>query len=208
MGSRKNIDWEAIEREYSNGQKSIRAIANQYGVVHTSISRRARKEGWVQDKQDEVRRRTKAKLLTSARDKSTKTRTKSTNPTQEDINLAVHTNIEVLLGHRSHILQARQAVGLLMTQLQDAAVSRERLHKLIAKSDESPQAKAGMRKAVNLPAHAGVVRDLSTALKNLITLERQAFNLDEPGAVLEDVLAALPGHFRDRVREALTTSVS
>jgi hypothetical protein len=36
-----------------------------------------------------------------------------------------------------------------------------------------------MLKAVSLPTHAGVLRDLSIAQKNLIYLERQAFNLND-----------------------------
>jgi hypothetical protein len=35
-----------------------------------------------------------------------------------------------------------------------------------------------MLKAVSLPAHIVALKDLSTVLKNLIPLERQAFNVD------------------------------
>ncbi|MNG38877.1 hypothetical protein D3C84_1267350 [compost metagenome] len=52
-----------------------------------------------------------------------------------------------------------------------------------------------MLKAVSLPLHAGVIRDLSTALKNLIPLERQAYNLDEVSSEesFEERLARLVG---------------
>ena len=47
-----------------------------------------------------------------------------------------------------------------------------------------------MLKAVSLPQHASTVLNLTTALKNLITLERQAFGLDDKNKE-EEVLDSL-----------------
>lgn len=51
-----------------------------------------------------------------------------------------------------------------------------------------------MLKAISLPSHAGVLRDLSTALKNLVPLERQAYNIKdelEQGSTYEQRLIQL-----------------
>lgn len=48
--------------------------------------------------------------------------------------------------------------------------------------DSSERRQAAMMKAISLPSRAGVIRDLSTAMKNLVGLERQAFSMDaDPG---------------------------
>jgi hypothetical protein len=182
MGKR-NIDWEAIGKDYRLGQKTLRALADQYKVSHVSIIRKAKKEEWVQDKSEEVRTKTKAALL-----KATKEATKkATTPTKEDIETAVQTNIEVIRGHRKQIGSGLKIVELLSSQLTQAAEIRDDLTEMVIKEtatggkDDGPDYKkrSFMLKAISLPAHAGTLRDLSQAIKNLIPLERQAFGIDD-----------------------------
>lgn len=208
---RKQIDWEAIEKDYSLGQKSLRTIADEHDIAHTTIARKAKKEGWVQDKTQEIRQKTQAALVTHQAERTTK----RTTPTRDDIDKAVQTNIEIIRTHRADIKKGRELVSLLSQQLDEAARSRDTLEDDIHEETrgilgEKPDAKRrnAMLKAVSIPAHAGVLRDLSVTLKNLIPLERQAFNLDEPGVSLEDILAALPEPFRGQVCQALRGSVS
>ncbi|MDH0356745.1 terminase small subunit [Morganella sp. GD04133] len=47
-------DWDAIKREYTAGELSIRAIAERYGVSDTAIRKAAKKDGWI--KPDRVRK--------------------------------------------------------------------------------------------------------------------------------------------------------
>lgn len=47
------------------------------------------------------------------------------------------------------------------------------------KGDETSRRRTQLMRLVSLASHAGVLRDLSAAMKNLIPLERQAYNLDE-----------------------------
>ncbi|WP_145524501.1 terminase small subunit [Yersinia vastinensis] len=42
----KKPDWEAIKREYSAGQLSIRALAEKYGVSDTAVRKRAKADEW------------------------------------------------------------------------------------------------------------------------------------------------------------------
>ncbi len=201
----KDTDWESIEREYRMGVKSMRMLASEYNIHVSNISRRVKKYNWVQDKSDEVRKRTNAAIV-AQQGRNT--------PTQEDVETQVQTNLSVLFGHRGDIRKGRELVGLLSQQLDQAAKGRDELESEIIDDTKGDGEKPDLRrrnfmlKAVSLPSHAGVLRDLSTALKNLIPLERQAFNLDEPGANIADILAALPGEFREAVRSALTDAVS
>ena len=194
MGKRKAIDWEAVETEYRLGQKSLRVIASIFGITAGAISKKAKKQNWYQDKTKEVQQKTKAALLKETSDGNTDGNT----PSREDVDKAVQTNIEVIRGHRKNIVKGREIVALLSAQLLEAAGIRENLEDEIIDDTKAPEGgkpnlkrRNRLMKAVALPSHSGVLRDLSMALKNLIPLERQAFNIDEDGLVsVDEVLAA------------------
>ena len=46
-GPRKGLDWFAIRKAYESGNASLSAIAKEFGVDQSSISRRSFGEGWV-----------------------------------------------------------------------------------------------------------------------------------------------------------------
>lgn len=181
----KKIDWEAIEREFRVGQLSLRALATKHECTAAAISKKAKEKGWVRDATAEVRERTRAALLTAPRKEEAKVNGVNSTvntPTQEDIEVAVQTNLQVINRHRRDIARGQGLVSMLFQQLESAAQEREDLENLIeeeTKDDDSSLRRNRMLKAISLPTHAGVLRDLSTALKNLIPLERQAYNLDE-----------------------------
>lgn len=177
----KKFDWDAIEKEYRMGQKSLRTLSSEFGPTPAGISKHAKSHGWVQDKTHEVRSKTRAALLTDKVDNTVNT------PTPADIDRAVRSNVQIIREHRHDIKKGRELVSLLSSQLEVAAGNRETIESDIyedTKGDKKIDSKRrnAMMKAVSLPAHAGVLRDLSTALKNLIPLERQAFNIDDQGA--------------------------
>lgn len=181
----KKIDWEAIEREFRVGQLSLRALATKHECTAAAISKKAKEKGWVRDATAEVRERTRAALLTAPRKEEAKVNGVNSTvntPTQEDIEVAVQTNLQVINRHRRDIAKGHDIVSMLFMQLEQAATCREEIENLICEEtqeDDNSRRRSQMLKMVSLPSHAGVLRDLSTALKNLIPLERQAYNLDE-----------------------------
>ena len=58
------IDWEAIERDYRAGVRSLREMGDAYGVTHGAIRKRALRDGWVRDLGAKIR--AKAESLVSA----------------------------------------------------------------------------------------------------------------------------------------------
>ncbi|WP_145532571.1 terminase small subunit [Yersinia alsatica] len=68
----KKPDWEAIKREYSAGQLSIRALAEKYGVSDTAVRKRAKADSW--PKPEKVR---KAGSHNSGTNQNTNLRTKA-----------------------------------------------------------------------------------------------------------------------------------
>lgn len=185
MSKRKPIDWEAVERDYRLGQLSLRALAEKHGCTAAAISKKAKEKGWVQDATQEVRERTRAALITSgsqAEGEVNSVNESVNKPTQVDIEVAVQTNLAVITRHRKDIAKGHGLVAMLMLQLEDAATHRDEIEDAIIEDtagDLNTQRRNRMLKAISIPSHAGVLRDLSTAMKNLIPLERQAYNLDE-----------------------------
>ena len=178
QAGRSDIDWEEIEKEWRLGHLPVRALAFKHHLAPSTITRRSKKHRWTRDKTEEIRTRTKAGLCAQ--------KTGNTVPTVEDIDKAVLTNIEVVRSHRQDIKKGRKIIDLLYDQLQIAVETREEIEAAIDEEATNQQTgkinnniRAQLRKAVSIPAHAAVVRDLSTALKNLIPLERQAFNIDD-----------------------------
>ena len=109
---RKAYDWEAIEREYALGQKSIRVLSLEFGPGPSTICERAKRHGWVQDKTAEIKRKTNAALANTNNSPNT--------PTPEDIERAVKTNIEVVRQHRSLIKRTLEFADRLLKASEDA----------------------------------------------------------------------------------------
>lgn len=168
-------DWEAIHAEYRAGQLSNVMLGKKYGVTEGAIRKRAKAEGWQKDLADAVRQQVKEKLVRdevrapNARDR-------------EIVEAAATTGADVVRRHRRDISKGQDIVSMLFGQLEEAATHRAELEDAIeeeTKHDETTRRRTQLMRLVSLASHAGVLRDLSAAMKNLIPLERQAYNLDE-----------------------------
>ena len=57
--ARKAVDWEAVEREYRAGIRSLKDIGAEFGVSDAGIVKRAKRDGWERERavrqQDPVR---------------------------------------------------------------------------------------------------------------------------------------------------------
>lgn len=171
------IDWEVIEREYRAGQLSLREIGALHAVSGAAVHKHVRKEGWKRDLTKRVKQEVDRKLVDSEVDAVNE---------KDIIKVAAERAVQVIKAHRQDIAKSQSIVQMLQGQLEEAASTRSALDEAII--DETAADKNGgkvdaqrrwkLRQAVSLPSHAGVLRDLSLAQKNLIGLERQAFNLN------------------------------
>lgn len=169
-------DWEAIEREYRAGQLSVSEVARQQGVSHTAINKRAKREGWTRDLTERVRKEVSARLVSEG---------VSAEGVRETIQVAAERGVALVREHRSDIGQNRAAVTKLLAELHTVIENVEEIEEDIIEDTPGPlnaKRRARMLAAVALPSRAGVVNTLAGALKTLIPLERQAFNLDDKGA--------------------------
>lgn len=179
-------DWEAIEREYRAGQLSVVEIGRQYGASHTAINKKAKKLGWTRDLTAKVRKEVSARLVSEQ--VSAETRADPATA-KEAIEIAAARGVEVVRQHRSGLDRLRKIAEKLAKQLDadssDIAEIEEAINDETA-GDKNGQRRARMLAAVSLSSRAGVAQSLSQVLKNIIALERQAFNLDDKGGGGDD----------------------
>lgn len=170
-------DWEAIEKLYRAGILSIRAIAKLHEVSDTAVRKRAEADSWQRDLTAKVNEKVRTELVRSEVRASN-----NANPQteREIVDSAAATVVHVVREHRRDISTGRGIVNLLMSQLVDVVGQRNDVEELIDQecaADKTTERRTKLMKAVSIPAHAGTVRDLSVAMKNLVYLERQAFNI-------------------------------
>lgn len=161
MGRRNDIDWEAIEREYRLGQKTLRQLAKHYGVETSSITRRARSHGWVQDKADEVRTRAANLLLQATADEATGNATLNAHnatPTETQIKVAARVSADVVLSHRKGLVE--------LSRLRDSMI--DKLKVLVVESKD-------------LQGNVDVLRRLTDVDEKLRRGEREAFGITPDG---------------------------
>ena len=172
-------DWEAIERAYRAGALSIRTIAERQGVSDTAIRKKAKALGWVRDLSEQVRKEVRSKLV---RGEVRKDQGANCELDAEIIEEAAEEGAQVVRSHRRDIRKATSLANLLMDDLLTTIQQREEIEDEIDKEtaeDRNGMRRASMLSAVSLPSNSKTLFQLSSAMKNLQVLERQAFNLDD-----------------------------
>ena len=175
-------DWEAIESAYRAGLLSIREIASQHGITHGAINKRAKRDGWERDLSSKIKN--KADSLVSKKEVSTQV--SSENKLNERI--LIETNAEVIanirMEHRGDIRKARNITNALFEELGAECADIEafkKLGELLANPDQNGRDKLNevYMSVISMPERVKSMKALSETLKNLITLERQAYNIDD-----------------------------
>ncbi len=176
----RQTDWEALEVDYRAGIASIRELARQYDVSDTAIRKKAKADGWERDLTEKVHERVRSKLVRAevrALNAREPVRTDA-----EIIEAAAETAVQVVQIHRRDVRNGRLICAALFAELQDTSANREIIAESIdseTQDDSSPTRRNQMMKAISLPTRARAMLDLSAAMKNLVAVERQAFNLND-----------------------------
>ncbi|WP_348971427.1 hypothetical protein [Pseudomonas atacamensis] len=175
----KQPDWEAIERAYRAGSLSIRTIAERQGVSDTAIRKKAKALGWARDLSDQVRKEVRSKLV---RGEVRNDQGANCELDAEIIEEAAEEGARVVRSHRRDIRKATNLANLLMDDLLSTIQRREEIEEDIeaeTSEDSNGMRRASMLAAVSLPSNSKTLFQLSSAMKNLQVLERQAYSLDE-----------------------------
>lgn len=189
-------DWERIELDYRAGVKSLREIADGSGVSHVSISKRAKKEGWVRDLAAKIK--AKADELVNKAEVNTGVNTVSAVSERETIEANANAVATVKLAHRKDIQRARRITMGLLEELECQTGAENvwllnQLGDLLRSEDDKGQDKLNdlYQKVISLPGRAKVMKDLGESLRVLVALERQAFGLDDKDNAPVDAVTSL-----------------
>lgn len=202
--TRITIDWPEIMRLYSEGVHGPRELERMFGVSESTIRSRAKKDGV---KQPAKRSARVANRIQDALDRSVAGETALTAKQVEDA--LVRVGHDVVLEHRSTIRTARSAVDALLSDLTTVSRHRQSLHATVQRLVDAAGGDAvdgdvivvleALEIAYDLGMRSKAVQALSSALKHLIGLERQAFNL--PAKVGPDGTPAGGGALKDLLDE-------
>ena len=190
MTTRKSVDWDAIEPDYRAGVKSLRQIGRENSVTHAAIREHAKVHGWTRDLTAKVRQATRAKLSRTGLSTLPSTGNGEVDP-EKDAEI-VEANAEVratiVRDHRADIRKARDLTKRLLDELKQQSDSPEALEAfavMVATTVKNGKEKvdekslASFRKTLGLGSRAQILEGLARSLRTLVTLERQAFSLDD-----------------------------
>jgi hypothetical protein len=177
-------DWERIEADYRAGILSVREIAASQGITHGAIQKRAKRDGWVRDLSGKIA--AKANALVATCEVATQVATEKAATDKLIIDANAQVIAQVRLTHRSDIARARK---LCMSLLQEIEVETdnvdlfEQLGELLRAEDDKGQDKRNdvYRRVISGASRIDSMKKLADALKVLIGLEREAYNIGETG---------------------------
>ncbi|MCB5323531.1 hypothetical protein LH412_16120 [Yersinia intermedia] len=174
--------WEAIESAYRAGLMSIREIASQHGITHGAINKRAKRDGWERDLKAKIK--AKADALVSKREVSTQVSTEKALSERILIEANAEVIANVRMEHRGDIRRAREITNALFDELGAECADIEALRKLgelMLQPDENGRDRLNevYQSIIALPERVKAVKALSDAMKNLIGLERQAYDIGD-----------------------------
>ncbi len=183
MAEKKVVDWEAIERDFRAGIRTLRDIASDHGISHCTIDKRAKKDGWERDLS--VRIKSKAEAIVNKLQVDREVNKESRLFTEREI-VDINANIQATIQLRQRgRIQKHQDLGeklLKELELQTTGIEDfERLAELMKSDDGFDKLNELYKKVIATPSRIDSFKKLSESLKTLTGLERQAFGMADNG---------------------------
>jgi predicted DNA-binding protein YlxM (UPF0122 family) len=176
-------DWEAIESAYRAGLMSLREIASQHNISEGAIRKRAKRGDWSRDLAAKVKER--ADDLVRKAEVRKQVRAENSFSERVLVEATAEVIATVRMEHRGDIRRAREITNSLFDELGAECADVESLRKLgemMLDPDENGRDRLNevYQSIISMPERVKSVKALSDALKNLIGLERQAYDIDGP----------------------------
>jgi hypothetical protein len=111
-------DWERIELDYRAGVKTLRQIADENGITHGAINKRAKRDGWERDLSEKIQRKADALVSKAAVSSEVSKETRAAERAVVDAN--AQAIADVRLAHRRDIHRARRITNALLDELEQA----------------------------------------------------------------------------------------
>lgn len=179
MTDKVSPDWERIEHLYRAGLLSIREIATACGVSHTAINKRAKAHSWERDLSAKIQ--AKADSLVSKAEVSKQVSTEQLATERGIVEANAQVIADIRIAHRADIGRSRRLATKLLDELEGLTDEQGALKELIAQLKDSEDVDTSMlelaSKMASLPSRTKTMKELAETLKNLIALERQAYDV-------------------------------
>lgn len=187
---RRNIDWDAVARDYRLGQFTLREMAEKHGCSHQAIAKRAKEHGWTQDLGEQIKQATNAKLVANLVNQQVASGGQAV---ANVVLAAAEINTNVILGHRKGLNEITQVRNMLLAQVGQAAANLPDLAEVIEmvrNPDDNGMDRANdaLRKALGRSALIDDLKKLAEVDEKVRKGEREAFNISSEA----DELAGKP----------------
>ena len=193
MAERKQVDWESVERDYSAGLLSLREIGDKYNVAHQVIARKAKKEEWARDLREKIAKAVDKKIGDKQVGDSLGDSKKASEKEIIEVNAQAIVNIK--LAHRGDIRKSKNIVNALFDELELTTDNRElfeQLGELLRQESESGHDKLNdiYKKCISMPQRIDGVKKLTDALKTMIGLEREAYDITAAPTATDNAMSS------------------
>lgn len=208
MAEKKVIDWEKIELDYRAGIKSLREIADEHGISHVSINKRAKRDDWVRDLSAKIKAKSDNMVTKSLVTSLVTSEKRISEKEIIDANAQAITN--VVLDQRTDVQRAMRVTNALFEELENQvgienALQLEQLGELLRSEDDKGRDALNdiYHKIISLPGRVKAAKDLGDNLKTLVMLQRHILKIDEQTSS-SDALADLLNRIAQSNNSALS----
>ena len=178
-------DWERIELDYRAGIKTLRQIADENGITHGAINKRAKRDGWERDLTQKIQDKADALVSKAAVSSEVSTDTKARERAVIDAN--AQAVADVRLGHRKDARRVRQLTNRLMDELEQQtdpatlAKLQELAAAVVAPGEKPGRDRYGelLEAVISLPERSKTLKVLAESLRVVVDMERTAFGMDK-----------------------------
>lgn len=163
-------DWPKIRSDYETGTFSIPMLTEKYGASRQAICKQIGMEGWsVGSTSKAVARRTREKMVF----------TEPGQAREDAIEVAATANAKIIREHQNVAGRGRALALRLLGELEETMDGLPTLEELVdlAMKDEAKM-RAGLMAKLGTGSRAVTLRDIATAARTWVDVERIAFNLD------------------------------
>ena len=192
----KVIDWERIELDYRAGIKTLRQIADEGGISHVAVNKRAKRDGWTRDLA--VKIQAKADELVTKSLVTTVVTAEARLAERQVIEANAQAVAAIRLAHRHDIRRARTLTNALLSELEQQTDPRtlellEQLGELLRNEDDNGQDRRNdlYMKVISLSERSKTMKTLADSLRLVVDMERTAFGMDKEQPNAADGLTAL-----------------
>ena len=202
------VDWLIAEKDYRAGIKTLRQIAEEHGVTHGAINKRAKRDGWDRDLSGKIQ--AKAESLVSKAAVSSEVSKEKLVTERQIVEANAHAVAHVDLTNRKDVLRgmdvSRQHIDELAAM--NDPTFRERLEWLGQIMDESgkdeetgrdvkDKANELYRYIIDMPGRVKMAKEVAAAVGVYVPMMRKIYKLDADAnsgaSAVEDLLRNLGG---------------